>query len=94
MTVNEQEMFVIDLIVTELNKEENDRALENLKTLRRNYFVETGDISTGEPLTLLIKHGLAYRVEHLHDYNVPDFGITQRGMLVFEEYKHRHGTVI
>lgn len=94
MTIDANELWVIGTIADELVKEENERALENLKTFRRNYFVETGDIQTGEGLTFMLKHGLAYRVEHLHDYNVPDYGITQRGMLVFEEYKHRHAIVI
>ncbi len=88
MAVTNEEMRMIEHLTKFLMQEENDRALDNLKCLRRNFFVETGDICTGEPLSILLNNGLAYRVEHLHDYNVPDYGITQRGMLVFEHYKH------
>lgn len=87
MKICPNEMFVIDLIAKELMKEENSRAMENLRTLRRNFFVETGDIHTGEGINHLLRNGLCFSVVHLHDYNVPDFGITQRGLLVFEHIK-------
>lgn len=89
MTICKWEVAAIELITDELMKDEHVRALDNLKTFRRLFFVETGDIDTGESLGLLLKHGLVYKVEHLHDFNVPDFGITQKGMLVFEHYKFK-----
>lgn len=80
---------LISFIASCLMKEPDEKVIENLKTFRKNYFVETGDIHTGEALCTLIKCGIVYKVEHMHDYNTPDFGITQRGLLVFEELKFK-----
>lgn len=87
MSVTAIEKSTVVLISVEIAKEENIRALENLRTFRRQFVVETGDINTGEGLYFLIKTGLVYQIEHIHDFNTPDFAITQRGMLVFEQLK-------
>lgn len=87
MSVSATEKSIVTLIAKELTSDGNVRAIDNLRALRRNFAVETGDIDTGAGLSILLKLGLVYKIEHLHDYNVPDYAITQRGMLVYEQLK-------
>ena len=87
MAVPAIEKATVAMIALEISKEENIRALDNLRTFRRQFAVETGDIDTGGGLHLLLTTGLVYQIQHIHDFNTPDFAITQRGMLVFEQLK-------
>lgn len=78
--ISKERLEVVTMISNNLS---NTRAGEDLVTIGRNKFVETGDVG-GKSFDTLLKYGLIFKIEHVGEFNSPDYGITHLGYQVYE----------
>lgn len=80
--ISKEQLFLVTTIAKELK---GTRTGEDLLLFGRNKFVEIGDIGgKSETVNKLIGFGLIFRIEHVGEFNSPDYGITHLGYQVFE----------
>lgn len=80
--ISNERLALVKTIAIELK---SSKAGKDLMLFGRNKFVEIGDVcGKTESINSLMGYGLVFKIEHVGDFNSPDFGITHLGYQVFE----------